>query len=197
MFASGWIRTVVSSVKRRGHVVDDQMIVVDLVAIAAERLAVEREAEQLQLLAVEHQRPRALACRRIAPDREARPHLGRRRLQIEPQLDLVDQIVGRPVVLEPNRLRRFRPGLSFRLGFGHARVLRIMERAYPRRRDWSAYTVRQRGPRRLARLGPGVHQDGALCTRSNRRLEAVDGGRPVLLALQREQVGDDVVGFFG
>ena len=101
------------------------MIIALLVAIAAERLAIEREADQLQLLAVQHQRPGASACRRIAPHREARTHLGRRRLETEPQLDLIDQVIGRSVVLEPNGLWRDRLCLGFRLGFGHARTLEL------------------------------------------------------------------------
>ena len=190
--------------ERRGHVVDDEMIIVDLVAIAAERLAIEREPDQLQLLAVQHQRPGASACRRIAPHREARPHLGRRRLEIEPQLDLIDQIIGRPVVLEPNRLRRFRPGLSFRLGFGHARVLRMWNDAYPRRRDWPRVTVRQRGPRRFsaARTRRPPWQSAASLSRTRRvpargRGQIADDARCFLLALQGDQVGDDVVGLLG
>ena len=189
--------------ERRGHVMDDEMIIVDLVAIAAERLAIEREADQLQLLAVQHQRPGASACRRIAPHREPRPHFGRRRLQIEPQLDLIDQIVGRPVVLEPNRLRRARLCLSFRLGFGHARGPSDVERRRRRRREWPRHTVRPARPRALARLGPDVHHGTAASLSRTPRVPArgrgqiADDARCCLLALQGDQVGDDVVGLLG
>jgi hypothetical protein len=88
------------------------MRVVQGVAVGAERLAVQAHLEELQLLAVEHQRSRPVARRRVALHREARPDLGALRVEPEVQLDRLDQMVGRPIVAEVHRLR----GLGARLG---------------------------------------------------------------------------------
>ena len=114
VFAAGLIRTVLSRVHACGQVVHDQMVGVDLVAVAAERLAVQPQLEQLQLLTVEDQGTRALARRGVAPHGKARRDLGVGRPEAELQIDLIDQVVGRPIVLEADGLRGLRV-------FGHDR----------------------------------------------------------------------------
>jgi hypothetical protein len=95
--------------------VDRQVLVALAVAVGAERLAVEPDADQLELLAVEHQRRQPVAGGRIAPDGKPRRHLGRGRVEADVEIDPVDQIVRHPVVLQKDRLGR--AGIGHRASF--------------------------------------------------------------------------------
>ncbi|MCC2665994.1 MAG: hypothetical protein K0S35_3916 [Geminicoccaceae bacterium] len=86
-----------------GQLMDGQMIVVDAVAVGAERLAVQLHPEQLELLAIEHQR-RAGIGRRIAPQLQAGRDLAAVLTQTELELDPIHEPVRRPVVAEADRL---------------------------------------------------------------------------------------------
>ena len=94
----GAMRVSISSVAGIRHVGDQQLVVLDAVAIGAEFLAVQRDAEQSQRLAIQRQRRVRLARRGISPHRQARAHAGRGLVEIERQLDGVDQEGRRPVI---------------------------------------------------------------------------------------------------
>ncbi len=94
---------------------DRQMLVVDGVAVGAKRLAVEAQADQLELLAVQHQRRQAVAGRWIAADGEPRRDLGRGRVEPDVEVHPVHQVVRHPVVLQVDRLGR--AGIGHRASF--------------------------------------------------------------------------------
>jgi hypothetical protein len=153
--------------ERGGQVVHRQALAFDLIAVPAQRLAIEPEVHQLQLLAVEHQRTDVLARRRVAPHHEARPDLGARRLQAKLQLDLVHQVVGRPVIRQTHRLR----GFGLRLSFGRHGLPRNAGCAHLKRRQCGLPDRAGRDPTRtpggrprsLARRIPRVHHGSRVC----------------------------------
>ena len=157
--------------ERGGQVVHDQAIVVDLITVAAQRLAIEPEPDQLQLLAVQDQGRSALAGRRIAPHHQPRLDHGVRRLQTKLQLDLIEQVVRRPVVRQADGLRLLR----FRLGLGHHGIPRMcspapVQHVTRRRCELPARAGSRpdrhvpRRPRSLPRRGPDVHHGGGGCS---------------------------------
>ncbi len=89
------------------HAVDDQPAFGrQPVAVGAQRLAIERHRDQLQLVAVEMQRTLLVHARGVAPDAEPRLYLRLRTVEVENQVHGIDQEFGRPVIRQPDRLRR-------------------------------------------------------------------------------------------
>ncbi|MNP52297.1 hypothetical protein D3C76_1466810 [compost metagenome] len=91
----------------RGLGLHGQVTVVELVVASAQGLIVQRHAEQLQLLAVEHQRRQAGAAGRVAAHDQLRVDQAVVLEQFEGQVRLVDQVLGRLIVLEVDHLRLF------------------------------------------------------------------------------------------
>ena len=89
-----------------GQAADDELLVGALVFARAELSAVEAHGLELDHLPVEPQRPGVAGVGRVAPDLEPRTHSRARRVQRHVEIDGIDQVVGRPVVLEQNGARR-------------------------------------------------------------------------------------------
>ena len=104
MLVSGEIRVSTSSVEGVRYVGQDQAALGrKLIAIGAERLAVERQRDQGEFLAIEMQRCGAVGALRVAPDPQARFDPRIAVSQLKDEIDGVDQKVGRPVFGEPHR----------------------------------------------------------------------------------------------
>ena len=89
------------------HVVDDQPAFGrQPIAVRPQRLAIERHRDQLQLLAVELQRTLRVRARRVAANAEPRLDPRVRAVEVENQVHGIDQKFGRPVIRQPDRLRR-------------------------------------------------------------------------------------------
>ncbi|MCY1451931.1 hypothetical protein D9M71_688210 [compost metagenome] len=84
-----------------------QVAVAELVVALAQRHVVHRQRQQLELLAVQHQRRQAAAGRRVAAHDQLRMDQGVVLEQLEGQVGLVDQVVGGPIILEIDSLRLF------------------------------------------------------------------------------------------
>ncbi|MNC45663.1 hypothetical protein D3C75_946430 [compost metagenome] len=84
-----------------------QVAVAELVVALAQRHVVHRQRQQLELLAVQHQRRQAAAGRRVAAHDQLRMDQGVVLEQLEGQVRLVDQVLGRLIVLEVDHLRLF------------------------------------------------------------------------------------------
>ena len=95
-----------------GQAGDDELGIGALEFARAELAAVEAHGLQFDHLAVEPQWPRVARIGRVALDLEPRPHPRARRVQRHVEVDRIDQIVGRLVILEQYRPRRV--GLHFR-----------------------------------------------------------------------------------
>ena len=90
------------------HVGDQQPAVLDAIAVGAQLLAVQRDAQQRQRLAVQRQWGAGVARGRIAPHRHARANERRRLIEVERELDRIDQECGWPVVGQTRLVRRGR-----------------------------------------------------------------------------------------
>ncbi|MCY1543362.1 hypothetical protein D9M68_791780 [compost metagenome] len=84
-----------------------QVAVAQLIIRAGQLLAVHGQAQQFQLLAIQHQQRQIVAARRVAPHHQLRMHQRVVFEQLEGQVRLIDQIVRCLVVLEVNHLRLF------------------------------------------------------------------------------------------
>jgi hypothetical protein len=76
------------------------MFVIDLIGVLGQRLAVELEADQLELLTIQHQRRLLILRLRIAPHPQLAAHPRMIVMQTHVQRDLVDQKDGRAVILQ-------------------------------------------------------------------------------------------------
>jgi len=91
-----------------GHVGDGQRLVADHVVRLLQRTSVERDRDELHVLAIQDQRALlVLLVRWIAPERGLRGDACRLRFEIEREVDRLDEEVRRAIVRETDRLRRF------------------------------------------------------------------------------------------
>ena len=101
MLASGSHKVTVSSVKGcAGTLRDGQRFLAEAIVVEPERLAVEREALQHEPFAVENEWTVAWRSLWISPQAQLRLDPGRLRIEGEIELDRLDQIVRRSIVLE-------------------------------------------------------------------------------------------------
>jgi hypothetical protein len=110
----------------RRQVADHQLLVGHLVFAGAQLAPVEAHALELDRLAVEPQGPRLAGVCRIALDLQACAHPRARRVQRHIEVDRVDQVAGRLVVLEQNGSRRLNFHGHSRQGKGMRRPLRVI-----------------------------------------------------------------------
>ena len=78
----------------------------ELVAVGAERLAVQRQRDEIELLAIEMQRCAWVGNLRVAPDPEARFDPGVSFAKLEDEVDGIDQEGRRPVIGQSDGLGR-------------------------------------------------------------------------------------------
>ncbi|MCY1368265.1 hypothetical protein D9M69_552340 [compost metagenome] len=83
------------------------MFAVELVVAGLQGAVVQRQRQQFELLAVQHQRRKPLAALRIAAHDQLGVDQGVVLVQLEGQVGLVDQVFGSLIVLEVNDFRLF------------------------------------------------------------------------------------------
>ena len=89
-----------------GHPLQGERIGLHPVLGRQEDVPVDRHLLEIQLLAVEPERAVAAGCRRIPAHLQAGLHAGAIRIQLESEIDMVDQELGRAIVSAVDRMRR-------------------------------------------------------------------------------------------